>query len=470
MNEDPVQFLGSRHDARSLALQVLLDCGRQERFIQDILDRQLSSPQARGLAEVDRRLATHMAYGVLRRRGTLYAILQPLITRDPEQVEPWLWDVLMLGAYQLALLTQIPPHAAIHATVELAGAFGRLHAKGFINGILRSCSALVTDDRIFHPGPDALPMDDGNYRRLTRPIFANPTRQPIEYLSQAFALPLWLAERWLERLGMDEAIRLGFWFARPTGLTLRINPLRISRREMLAALQREGRGASQGDHPQAIRLHEHIAVRELPGYNEGWFSVQDESAMKVASAAGVLPQMRVLDVRAAPGVMTTHLAELMRNKGHVVACDIDEARLQPIRELAQRLGLKEIETVLLDGANLESLPQGPFDVAVVDVPCSNTGVLGRRPEVRWRLLPEDVRQLVQLQEKLVRVTLTRIKPGGALIYSTCSIEPDENHRLMHKIVRSVPGLKLEAHEESIPGRPADGGFWARLRVGESGRG
>lgn len=461
----PPIFVGGRHNARSLALQVLLDCARHEGFVQEVLDRHLGLPAAQGLIAADRRLATHLAYGVLRRRGTLHALLSPLITRPPEDVEPWLWDALCLGAYQLSLLTQVPPHAALNETVELAALFGRPRAKGFLNGVLRSCAALVTADRTDRPGPDALPLEGGIYRRLSRPILPPPDLKPIEYLAAAFGLPRWLAHRWVDRHGIDEVRRLGFWFVGPAPLTLRINALRTTRDEMLQALQEAGHAAEPAEHPLSIRVREAASVRDLPGYAQGWFAVQDQSATRVAEAVAPRPGDLVLDLCAAPGGKTTHLAELMRDQGRVVACDIDEGRLATLRELAGRLGLSCIETRVMNPMRPDDAPAGPFDAVLVDVPCSNTGVLGRRPEVRWRLKPDDVDQLVIVQARLLRLALGRARPGGVVVYSTCSMEPEENGRLVRRVLAEVPGARLEAEEETSPGLPADGAYWARLRVG-----
>jgi 16S rRNA (cytosine967-C5)-methyltransferase len=460
-------FRGQRHDARSLALSVLIDCARHEGFVQEMLDRQLGLDPARGMLPADRRLATNLAYGVLRRRGTLMALLQPLVSRKPEEVEPWIWDALCLGAYQLALLTQIPPHAAIHETVELAAKFGVPRAKGFLNGVLRACAGLITPERVNAPAANALPMEGGSYRRLARGVLPDPARHPVEYLADAFGLPWWLARRWFDRLGKEEALRLGFWFAGPAPLTLRCNPLRCSRDQLLSALTAAGYQAELGDHPQAVHLREHAGVRDLPGYAEGWFTVQDESAMRVGSALAPSAGNTVLDSCSAPGGKTTHLAELMGNQGRIVACDVEEKRLQTVRELSARLGLTIIETVLLDPVNSE-IPAGPFDSALVDVPCSNTGVLGRRPEARWRLKPADLRYLVELQERLLKTACERTRPGGTVVYSTCSIEPEENGGVVRKVLKGMPEFALEAEETAVPGRPADGGYWARLRRKERG--
>jgi 16S rRNA (cytosine967-C5)-methyltransferase len=335
------RFQGLRHDARSLALQVLLDSALHDGFVQELLDRRLAEHP---LAPNDRRLATQLACGTLRRAGTLTALLRPLIAREPDRVEPWLWDVLRLGACQLALLDQIPSHAALHETVELASRFGRPQAKGFLNGVLRALNRLVTDDMAEAPAADALPLEGGRFRCLTQPALPDPAVYPVGYLADGFGLPIWLAERWSARYPQEECQRLGFWFAGPGPLTLRVNPLRGTREALLADLEAAGITAVAGDHPQAIRVREHAMVRGLPGFDEGRFAVQDESAMLVASAMGVQPGWRILDLCAAPGGKTTHLAELLGNEGAIVACDADAERLATVTELAGRLGLTCVST------------------------------------------------------------------------------------------------------------------------------
>ncbi|MGE3805567.1 MAG: transcription antitermination factor NusB [Gemmataceae bacterium] len=458
MKGDLPRFAGKKHTARSLALAVLLECRAHEAFVQEALDRQLGQAQLSG---PDRRLATQLVYAVLRRRGSLDALIRPFLARKPHDVEPWLWEALRLGACQLALLTNIPVHAAINETVELARAFGRERARGFLNAVLRRVSELVTSDWGDAPSAEALPMHDGRYRKLTRSVLPDPEGEPARYLAAGFALPGWLASTWLERLGWDECVRLGFWFAGPAPLWLRVNPLRQDRDACLAAWQQAGFPGEPGTHPQAIRLADHAPVRELPGYAEGWFSVQDEAAMQVASALAPAPGSLVLDLCAAPGGKTAHLAELMQNQGKIIACDVDERRLRTVTELCGRLGHSIVETCQLEQEG--EPPAGPFDAILVDVPCSNTGVLGRRPEARWRLRPDDFQRLVPLQTRLLLHAVERLRPGGKLVYSTCSIEPAENRGVVAAVLQAFPQLVIEEESEQKPGLPADGGYWTRLR-------
>jgi 16S rRNA (cytosine967-C5)-methyltransferase len=447
----------------------LLHCGRHDGFVQEALNQALSQV---ALSPADRRLATQLVYGVLRRRATLDALLQPLSNRPRYRVHPAIWDILRLGAYQLVLLTHIPPHAAVHESVELAGErWGgsptregvHSRVKGYVNGILRALARLLTDNQTSEPAADAVPLEKGAYRELARPVLPDPATHALEYLAAGFALPEWLFGRWQDRFGWDECLRLGFWFAAPAPLWLRCNGLRSDRAACLEAFAEAGFAAEPGVEAQAIRLAEHAPIRQLPGYEQGWFAVQDESAMRAATALGPTPGSRVLDLCAAPGGKTTHLAELMQNRGQVIACDVDDERLRTVNELCRRMGITIVETRRLDPERNEEPPAGPFDAVLADVPCSNTGVLGRRPEVRWRLRSDDLRRLVPLQTKLLLQAGGRVRSGGAIVYSTCSTLPEENRQVVDVVLRAMPDLRLEAEEERVPGRPADGGYWARLR-------
>ena len=444
--------------ARSVALAILGQSRAREGFASELIDQHL---QSTSLSGPDRGLVTQLVFGVLRRRGSLDALLKPFINRPVEKVEARVWDVLHLGAYQLCFLTHVPPHAAVFESVELVGMFNP-GAKGFVNGILRRVSELVTPEHPDAPSSDALPLEGWKYRKLARAVLPDPATDPVGYLEAGFSWPRWLAERWLPRYGWEECVRLGFWFAGPAPLWLRVNRLRTDRESYLRRLAEAGVGAEPGAYPQALRLKGPHSIRDLPGYAEGDFSVQDETSMRVGSAVAPEPGWRVLDLCSAPGGKTTHLAELMDNHGEIVACDIDERRLGTLTNLCQRLGVSIVETAVLrpDG----EAPSGPpFDAALVDVPCSNTGVLGRRPEVRWRLTPTDLRHLVPLQTRLLLQAAGRVRPGGVVVYSTCSIEPEENGAVVRAALQGLRDFELEAEEESRPGEPSDGGYWARLR-------
>ncbi|MFO0936733.1 MAG: 16S rRNA (cytosine(967)-C(5))-methyltransferase RsmB [Gemmataceae bacterium] len=418
---------------------------------------------ASGLSPQDRRLAQTLAFGTIRRRATLDAILRPYVQRPLFQLEPEVQDVLRLGAYQLAIMGGIPPHAAVHETVELVRFVRKPRAVGLVNGVLRRVAELVTDDVGDRLRADAVPLDgQQRFRRLNQPIFPDPYANPIGYLAIGFSWPRWLAERWIERFGFEECCRLGFWFNAPPSLWLRVNSLKTSRDEYRTQLDSRGIRSEPGDAAQSLQMGGG-SVRELPGYDDGAFAIQDHASQLVAQALRPEPDWSILDLCAAPGGKTTHLAELMKNRGRIVACDIDASRLVTVTSLCQRLGISIVETALIPADGLP--PAGTFDAALVDAPCSNSGVLGRRPEVRWRFQPKEFEYLVALQTRLLQAAVSRVKPGGVVVYSTCSIEPEENRGVVESVCRTVRGVTIESDATAVPGMPADGGYWARLHVG-----
>ncbi|QDU22529.1 16S rRNA (cytosine(967)-C(5))-methyltransferase RsmB [Urbifossiella limnaea] len=448
--------------ARQAAADILHRSVSRDGFVADLIDDQLARAP---LSPQDRRFVTQLVFGVVRRRATLDALVRPFVNRAPSTVDDRLWDVLHLGAFQLAFLTHVPKHAAVNETVSLAAHVGLPQATGFVNGVLRRVADLITDAFTETPGPAALPFDAGaepRFRVLAVPMLPDPVADPVGYLAAGFSWPKWLATRWHARYGDWEAARLGFWFNAAPPLWVRTNKLRTDRESYRLQLAAAMIDAEPGSHPQSLRFAEHHPVRDLPGYAAGDFAVQDHSSMLVASALNPQPGNRILDLCAAPGGKTTHLAELADNRAKIVACDPDARRLETVTALCQRLGIKGVETVQLKEGG--DPPAGPFDAALVDVPCSNTGVLGRRPEVRWRLKPTEFEHLIRLQTKLLIQAVERVKPGGVVVYSTCSIEPDENEGVVAVVVRALRGLTLEAEHHSVPGRPSDGGYWARLRV------
>jgi 16S rRNA (cytosine967-C5)-methyltransferase len=434
------------------------------------------------------RLAMEIVYGVVRRQATLEALIGPHVKRPRQQVEQGLWTLMQIGAYQLTFLASVPPHAALDETVETAKRMGTPRWAGFLNGVLRSVAGSLTEEYVDRPaadavpltlnrqgagqeqgGPSPLPLSKGErgdvfrtYRRSRRAVFADPKREPVEYVARAFSFPRWLVERWRQRFGVESVFQLGFWFNTPARICLRVNRLKASHEAFVAALAEAGIESHEGAHPAAVWLDQPARIAELPGYAAGWFAVQDETAMHAADLLAPRPGERVLDLCAAPGTKTAQLCERMENRGTILATDVDAGRLVQVEENARRLGCGIIETRLIarDGGDI---PAGPFDAILIDAPCSNTGVLGKRPEARWRLRPEDIAELATLQARLLRQARKRLAPGGRIVYSTCSIEPEENTNVVRTAFGADRSLRLIEEREFIPGKPTDGGYAALLK-------
>ncbi|WP_437206988.1 transcription antitermination factor NusB [Planctomicrobium sp. SH664] len=463
---------GAAASARWLAFLALQAFEQRGAFVSKVLDELF---EARQVDPRERRLATELANEVVRRRLTLDKILSRYVSRPRESVEDELWWLLRLGCCQLVCLPHIPVHAAVHETVQLCDLVKKDRAKPFINGVLRTLERELTQAGADQPespsvdGADLLPLVqlqglEWSVRavRFARPVFTDPHVDSRAWLSEVASLPRWLIDRWHARFADNEKLRrTSLWLTTQGRMSLRVNLLQTTREKMLEVLEAAGVPAVAGPLPESINLLGSAVVGNISGFREGWFSVQDESAMNAVDLLDPQPGDTILDVCSAPGGKTAHLAERLRGSGQVIACDISDARLRSVDENVTRLKLQNVHVQQIHPSG-EDLPAGPFDAILLDVPCSNTGVLGKRAEARWRLVPASLAELVDLQKRLLRDSLSRVKPGGKILYSTCSIDQDENEGVVHAVLADHPEFRVESVREHWPGTPADGGYQTLL--------
>ncbi|WP_197995445.1 16S rRNA (cytosine(967)-C(5))-methyltransferase RsmB [Gimesia algae] len=445
--------------ARELAFFLVEEYRRSDQFISDSMqqwERRID------LSSADWRLAMEISIGVVRRQLTLDTIIESQLTRPREKVEAPLWTLLQIGVYQLVMLDQIPDHAAVSETVELAGKLHRVRWKKMVNAILRSITRLMTTDIATEPQSNAIPLSTDRFRCFSIGLFPSPIADAASYLSKAFSFPLPVITDWLDRFGMQQTMQMAQWFNQRNKLYLRNNALQTTRDELLEELQTEGIQVSPGDEPQSIRLEEPVAIENLVGFAAGKFTIQDQSAMAAGNLLNPQPEETVWDMCAAPGTKTTHLAELMYNRGTLIATDVSAHRLEKIEQNASRLGLTCIETHLANQPHA-ALSEKPFDAILVDAPCSNSGVLGKRPEARWRLDEVSIKELNQIQRDLLEQALQRLKPSGRLVYSTCSFDPRENEELLQEVLQNYSSRNLVQANRHIPGSPCDGGYQALIQ-------
>jgi 16S rRNA (cytosine967-C5)-methyltransferase len=382
-------------------------------------------------------------------------------------VEDGLWRVLQIGVTQIVLIEGVAEHAALHATAELTKQLNQPQWTGLVNGVLRAILTALDEDVKSAAATNAIPIGGDRFRTVDRALFADPQLNPAEYLSKAYSYPRWLIRNWLSRWDVAETTRICRWFNAPAAPTVRVNALRATATVLSDALRAAGVNTAAGRFPESLLARKSFRPLDLPGFDEGWFSIQDESAMSAARLLAPQPGETVLDLCAAPGGKTTHLAELMQDKGRIVAADSAADRLQLVDQSAHRLGLNSIETCAISRCG-DGLPDGPFDAALVDVPCSNTGVLGKRPEARWRLSADSVAELVPIQSRLLGQAIDRMRAGGRLVYSTCSIDSRENRGVVDGILSQRSGVSLERECDHTPGLPGDGGYQAVLHIATGG--
>ena len=397
-----------------------------------------SDPGFCALRPADRRLAQELILGVLRWRVTL----DWLVARRTggRGQEPAVQDLLRLGLYQLFWLDRVPDHAVVHDAVQLCRNAGLTRQSGFVNALLRGC----------------IRERDAIRAALSELRASDP--------ATAGSHPAWLVERWRGRMDPESLARLLEWNNTPPPTWARVNTLRTTAGALEALWNAEGVAYRGREFPWApsarlFELQGHPPLGSLRSFTEGGFYIQDPSTLMAVGELNPLPGERILDLCAAPGGKTTYIAQCMGNTGRIVAHDPSASRLELLRENCIRLGVTTVEAV----TELPP-PAADADGVLVDAPCSNTGVLRRRVESRWRLLPEELPRLAGRQLDILRDAALRVRPGGRLVYSTCSLEPLENRGVVDRFLEESPEFVLESERLLHPVTDAvDGAYAARLR-------
>ncbi len=414
---------------RQLAFNALQRVYRGQ-FADKALDRVLLTAD---LSRSDRQLITELVYGITRRQRTLDAVIDALTPKKLEQQPPNLQHILRLGIYQLCFLTQIPPSAAVNTAVELAKHNGLGKLSGVVNGVLRSYIRLTEDRSLTKTG------DLPNLIQVLERLGQLVTDEPIQQLGVRHSIPDWIVNVWSSQLDEDELELLCAWVNRVPTIDLRINQMCRSVAEVEAALNDFGLNSIHlPDIPGALRFLDRPGqIQQLPGFHDGWWTVQDSSAQLVSYLLDPQPEERIIDACAAPGGKTTHIAELMGDRGEVWACDRSPARLKRVKENSERLKLHSIRILAEDSRHVTQF-NNQADRVLVDAPCSGLGTLHRHVDARWRQIPESVDTLAALQRELLNQAALWVKPLGFLVYATCTLHPAENEAIVQQFLDHHP--------------------------------
>ena len=454
----------SKTDVRYECIRILREIDEKEIFAQELISEKCS--QADWFPR-DKNLLTELVNGVIRHRLSLDTLISFFSKIPLNKIEPWVSYALRLGLYQIVYLDKIPASAAINTSVELVKKLvHRTDAVRFTNAILRSIERGIQNKSADEP--DVTDLQKALHRRgntwctFQHSILPNPDKNPSAYMAVNYSHPEWLIKRWLSRYGKDKTIEICKINNLPPKVFLRINHRKISLQEFILLLEKNGINSYAIDNAVVV---DNIAVSEIPGFSQGLFFVQDISAMKIAQFLKVEKSNAVLDMCAAPGGKTTHIAEFLGDTGKVYALDISLKRLKSVQENCQRMGVQNAFIVCGDSSEGKAPFRIKFDRVLIDAPCSNTGVFSRRVEARWRLKEEDINKLATLQYSILKTGAIMLKPGGCLVYSTCSIEPEENQDIIKKFLNNEPQFCLNAEEYYLPTMNAgDGGYMARLHA------
>jgi len=411
---------------REAALRVLHAVDTRNAFSDRLLD---GAHQRGGPDERDQALLHELVKGTLRWRGRLDHVLDQFVHMGIHQTQPWIKNILRLGAYQMLFLDRVPAHAAVDESVKLAHRYGHPGTAGLVNSVLRRLAE--EKDQVQIPeGDDAVS------------------------LAAWGSHPRWLVERWLDRYGVDATRKLLLADNRAAQTGLRVNRLKGTREQLIERLAAEGVIATPAAlSPDLAWIEGHVAPGRLAAFKEGWCTVQDESESLVSRLTAPEAHERILDLCAAPGGKCTHLAELMQDEGEVWAMERDAARVPSLEAAVARLGTHAVHVVQGDGRSYD-FPM-PFDRVLVDAPCSGLGVLARRADARWRKGPEVLRELPPIQLELLQAGGRRARPGGVLVYSVCSFEPEETVGVVERFLRATPQFILETASGFVPDEVVD---------------
>ncbi len=408
-------------NGREAALQVLTACRKLDAWSDGSL-----KAAVKGLDRREAAFATRLTYTVLQNRALLDHYLSAYCTQSFDKLEPFVRDVLRLGACQILFMDRVPDSAAVSEAVDMVKRHKRQRAAGFVNAVLRKISQNKT----------SLP-----------PI---PAKDEISRLAILYSHPTWLVARLAEILGMEQAEAFLRLDNEAVPMTIQRNPLKCTRDELLLELEKSGITAAQ--HPWLPDCWEVSGtgdLEQLPAFMNGWFQVQDAAAKAAALAGGAKPGDTVLDVCAAPGGKTFACAMSMDNRGSITSCDIHAHKLELIERSAERLGITCIETMLADGRTNQAEWNEQFDLVVCDVPCSGLGIIRKKPDIRYKD-PKVLSGLPEVQHAILENACRYVKSGGTLLYSTCTILPEENENIVDAFLAS----HSEFYKESF--RLADG--------------
>jgi 16S rRNA (cytosine967-C5)-methyltransferase len=399
---------------RELALQLIEQVHQQKAYSPLILNQAIESHRLEGR---DAALLTQLVYGVLQRELTLEFYLKSFL-KPKQKLDAWVRHLLYISLYQMVFLDRIPSHAIVSEAVNIAKKRGHQGISGFVNGVLRNVL------RKGVPSFEKLPLE--------------------EKLSIEYSHPLWLVERWMKQYGSETTEKILTANNEPPSITARVNPLKTSKAEVLSELEKDGFDVTEGEvSPDAILIKKGKLIGHRL-YQEGLVSIQDESSMLVARALGVEPGMTVLDACAGPGGKTTHLAELMKDQGKIVALDLHIHKTALIDKQASRLGISSIETKALDARKVKSVfAAQSFDRLLIDAPCTGFGVIRRKPEIKYTKNEKDIYSLAGIQAAILDSCADLLKPGGKLVYSTCTIDHEENWNQIQFFLANHPDYKLD---------------------------
>ena len=425
---------------RELVLDILIEVNEKDQYSHLVIRDVLNKYQY--LEKQERAFLTRLAEGTIEHMLEMDFIINSFSKVKVKKMKPLIRNLLRMSVYQLKYMDSIPDAAVCNEAVKLAKKRGFVQLRGFVNGVLRNIA-----------------------RDLANLNYPDKKHEPVSYLEVTCSIPAWMISKWLESYGIEktESICASFLVQKP--ITIRTNLLRITPQELAERLVKEGVTVHPVQHLEyAFEIEGFDYLNGLESFNEGLFYVQDISSMMVAEAAAPEKENYIIDVCAAPGGKSSHLAEKMSGTGMVEARDLTEYKVSLIEENIERHGLTNMKAVQMDATILDEASVEKADVLICDLPCSGLGVLGKKTDIRYKMTAEKQESLVQLQREILDTVWSYVKKGGTLVYSTCTIHKNENEGNVAWFLEKHPEFELVSQEQMLPGETYhDGFFIAKLK-------
>lgn len=410
---------------REVILGILMEVTEQEAYshiaLRDTLDKYQYLPKR------DRAFVSRVTEGTLENLIQIDYIIECFSKVPIHNMKPLIRNLLRMSIYQLKYMDSVPDSAVVNEAVRIAQKRGFYNLKGFVNGVLRTAA-----------------------REMVHIAYPSPKDDPVEYLSVSYSMPQWILHKWLGQFSFEEVEKMCDSFQDESPVTLRLRTNHVSKEEIIASLQDEGCEVWQ--HPYldyAVRISGFNYLQALTAFRQGWIYVQDVSSMLVAEIAAPNWGDYCIDVCAAPGGKSIHLADKLKGSGYVEARDKSEDKVDLIQANIDRLGMINMVAALRDATVFDQDSFHKADIVLCDVPCSGLGVIGKKQDVRYRMNPTRQEELIRIQRRILSVSQNYVKPGGVLIYSTCTIGADENQLNLKYFLENYP-FRLESIDPYIP--------------------
>jgi len=425
---------------RELVLDILIEVNEKDQYSHLVIRDVLNKYQY--LEKQERAFLTRLAEGTIEHMLEMDFIINSFSKVKVKKMKPLIRNLLRMSVYQLKYMDSIPDAAVCNEAVKLAKKRGFGQLRGFVNGVLRNIA-----------------------RELSHLQYPDEKLEPVRFLEVTYSVPAWMVEQWMKDYGYEKAKVICESFLEERPITIRTNLTKITPEALRERLAAEGVTVKTVDTlPYAFEIEGFDYLQSLASFNEGLFYVQDISSMMVAEAAAPAKGSYIIDVCAAPGGKSSHLAEKLEGTGMVEARDLTEYKVSLIEENIERHGLENMNAVQMDATVLDEASIHKADVLVCDLPCSGLGVMGKKTDIRYKMTPEKQKDLVELQRKILSVVYDYVKPGGTLVYSTCTIHKQENEGNVEWFTKNFKEFEVISQEQIFPGEIYhDGFFIAKLR-------